>query len=720
MRPSSATRWGAGLATGASEGIGVFPSILLATVYAVAASVFAFPLALPSAMGAAAVGAALGVVLGPRLARSRLRVLPQAGVVALVLVGSVALRRLVTGDDAIAGLFGASDALALGDVLLFGGGALGVVLGLRAAGTRRAIFVGLEVVVVGAAFAELLLSHRNGAINRPYEIADPILAAGLDPSDFFLAAGAITAVVLALLMMRERSIGRSALHLGAAVLLLGLLVVTTRTSFMPSPPVSGLGRENRGDQQQAWDPTRNPPPRGGRGSPPTAVVIFHDEYSPPNGIYYFRQGALSQYNGNRLVQATRDDVDRDLPAGFPSGPTAVPELPPSQVGRTLLETTVALLGEHPKPFGLEAPIELAPAENPDPARFRRTYRVTSSALSADLVSMADTPAGDPRWNAEQWAHYTAAPDDPRYLELARRILEEQLPPELHQSPVAKMAAITDWLGREGKYSTRHRQTGNEDATATFLFGDKIGYCVHFAHAATYLLRAVGVPARVATGYMVDEATRQGGSSLVINDDRAHAWPEIYLEGHGWIVSDVYPQTILDPPPPPPDPELQRILGEMARGQQQDNPVARQIREELLTGVGRRARSTALILLAAFAAICAFGFAVKLWRRARPLWARLESWPRVAYRAELDRLAELSLRRAPGESPEAFAERVAASSPRFRELARVHVAHAFGSRTALAHASELRAAKRRSGLGRAFPAWRRLLGALHPFSWIFSR
>ncbi len=698
----------------AGRSIGCLPTVLVASVYAAAAAVFAFPLALPSAMTAGAAGAAIGALLGPLLATSRLRTGPQLLVVAAVIAAAVALRALATGDGGVAGFLGPSVALELGDALLFGAGALGVALGLRAAGTRRAVFVGLEVVVIGAAFAALLLSHRNGAINRPFELADPILAAGLDPTNLFVGAGALTAVVFALLLMRERSVGRSVLHVLSALLVLALLVFTTRTFFMPEPPVRGLEAQQQEQEQ--------PQPRGGGSgrSPPTAVVIFHDEYSPPNGVYYFRQSAQSHYNGTRLVEAARGDVDRDLPRGFPAAPTSVAELPPSQVGRHLLETTVALMGEHPKPFGLEAPIELAPTENPDPSRFRRVYRVTSSARTSDLLSMVDARGGDPSWTDEQRAHYTQAPSDPRYHELAERILEEMLPPERRDSAVAKMVAITEWLGREGSYSTRRRHPGTEDATSSFLFGDKIGYCVHFAHAATYLLRSVGVPTRVANGYMVEEASRQGGSSLVITDDRAHAWPEIYVEGQGWIVSDVYPQNVLDPPPPPPDPELQRVLGEMARGQHQDNPVARQIREELLAGIGRRARSFSVSVLAVVAALVAFGFLVKLWRRLRPLWVRLEAWPRVAYRAELDRLAEVSLRREPGESPEAFAERVAARSLRFRALTDVHVARAFGSKSALARAAALRAAMPESGLSRAFPAWRRLLGALHPYSWLFSR
>ena len=79
------------------------------------------------------------------------------------------------------------------------------------------------------------------------------------------------------------------------------------------------------------------------------------------------------------------------------------------------------------------------------------------------------------------------------------------------------------------------------------------------------MRSLGVPARVATGYAVSESARQGGSSLLLSGAASHAWPEIYIDGYGWVVLDVYPERALDPPEQPMDADLQRLLGELARG-----------------------------------------------------------------------------------------------------------------------------------------------------------
>jgi hypothetical protein len=260
----------------------------------------------------------------------------------------------------------------------------------------------------------------------------------------------------------------------------------------------------------------------------------------------------------------------------------------------------------------------------------------------------------------------------------------------------------------------------EDPTADFLFGDRIGYCVHFAHAAVYLMRTLGIPARVGAGYVVDEAARQGGSSILVTGANSHAWPEFYVDGVGWVVSDVSPAQSLDPPPPPPDPDLQRLLGEMARGlkplpQSEDRPL-----EPLIAAAhALRYWATRGVLLGG-AVILLVLYLVKFWRRATPLFARA-GLPRVLYRADLDRLAELRLRREFGETRESFARRIAELAPSFVPLTQQHLAAKF-AREGRFDDRQLRT------LSRAFAQelragvswWRRWLGALLPWSWILSR
>ena len=77
----------------------------------------------------------------------------------------------------------------------------------------------------------------------------------------------------------------------------------------------------------------------------------------------------------------------------------------------------------------------------------------------------------------------------------------------------------------------------EDFVEFFLLESRQGYCVHFATAATALLRAMGIPARYAEGYAVP-AGEEGW--VDVPDYNAHAWVEVYFGGAGWIPFEVTP------------------------------------------------------------------------------------------------------------------------------------------------------------------------------------
>ena len=372
---------------------------------------------------------------------------------------------------------------------------------------------------------------------------------------------------------------------------------------------------------------------------PLAVVLLHDDYSPPGGMYYFRQAAFSQFNGRRLVAATRDGVDDDVASHFVFEPTRLPGAPSGSPQRVELETTVALLAEHNRPFALESPLELRPEPNPDPGRFRRVYRARSAAFSADWAELLGRQVGAPGWDEDVLEYYLRSPADSRYGDLAEQIVSE-LPDWAQSDPVARGLKITHWLSKEGIYSLKSGHAAADDPTADFLFGDRTGYCVHFAHAAVYLMRELGVPARVGTGYAIEEAARQGGSAILLSAANSHAWPELYVEGVGWVVADVAPERSLDPPPGPPDGDLQRLLGEMARGldpippseQRPFEPVVRLAR--VLPAMIGRALTVLLPLL------LVLGYLIKLWRVLSPGLVRRGSRARLAYRAQLDRLSEV--------------------------------------------------------------------------------
>lgn len=86
---------------------------------------------------------------------------------------------------------------------------------------------------------------------------------------------------------------------------------------------------------------------------------------------------------------------------------------------------------------------------------------------------------------------------------------------------------------------------NADFTAYFLEESRSGYCVHFATAATVLLRALGLPARYAEGYIVTRADYDkepdAEGYIAIEDTHAHAWVEVYDPAQlDWIPVEMTP------------------------------------------------------------------------------------------------------------------------------------------------------------------------------------
>ena len=76
----------------------------------------------------------------------------------------------------------------------------------------------------------------------------------------------------------------------------------------------------------------------------------------------------------------------------------------------------------------------------------------------------------------------------------------------------------------------------EEVVDDFLFNTRRGFCGHYASSFVFLMRAVGIPARVVNGYQGGEVSPITGTVLVHQFD-AHSWAEVWLEGKGWVRFD---------------------------------------------------------------------------------------------------------------------------------------------------------------------------------------
>ena len=630
------------------------------------------------------------------------------GAASLALAG-MAAGSLISGSVLVAGLFGPIAAFHLAEGLKWLCFSFALTGAVRMLALRSGAGGVIEVLLVATGFVIILSAHRNGMINRPFLLGDFALSRGLDPATALLVLGCGAVLLLAALLLIEENRRRLPYHFALFGLLCLSLVGFVRAFGLPTPQMTddlGLTGNNA---QQRENPFHDGENNTGNKQAPVAIVVFRDDYEPAGGAYYFRESAYSQWNGYMLDFTSHPEMDRDL---IPAPGAPAREIVSSD-GRKPVTTTIGTLAPHRSPFGLVAPVALENTPNPNNLRFKRTWNAHSLVPEFDLNELFGAVVGNPDWPDAVRGEYLRLPDDPRYGELARSITAG-LRPQYAADPFAQAWAVKTWLDRNGIYSLANDHADAADPAASFLFGDLTGYCMHFAFASTYMLRSLGIPARVGIGYSVPAANRGGGSSLLIQAIHGHAWPEVYFAGYGWVIVDPAPQRTLVDMSTDPQNELQQLLGDMLRGEESFEEF---LRQQAAGAIDWRLLLNALpALLAAFALA---GYGVKLYRLWIPALAGLGLQYRLSYRAALDQLAAVGIHRRFGESREDFARRAGTTAPALEAMTAWHLAHALGGRPGKEDWSGMRrrlGAEIRGNIG----AGRRLLAVLHPFSWLRAR
>ncbi len=106
--------------------------------------------------------------------------------------------------------------------------------------------------------------------------------------------------------------------------------------------------------------------------------------------------------------------------------------------------------------------------------------------------------------------------------------------------------LTDHLRNSGQYKyslDASVQDSNIDAVEDFLFNRKQGHCEYFASALTLMLRAVGIPARLASGFKGGDTNASTGY-FIVQQRHSHVWVEAFLDQQ-WVILDPTPASRSD-------------------------------------------------------------------------------------------------------------------------------------------------------------------------------
>jgi hypothetical protein len=154
------------------------------------------------------------------------------------------------------------------------------------------------------------------------------------------------------------------------------------------------------------------------------------------------------------------------------------------------------------------------------------YTVKSADVEPS-VQQLDHAVRPPASITKQYLKFTS-PASAQLLALARQHTAGA------KTSYQKAVALENWFtSGEFTYNLHAGQPDTPAGLINFLTKTRQGYCQQFAFAMAALARLVGIPSRVAVGYTAGIRQRDGKTWQVTTAD-AHAWPELYFQGAGWL------------------------------------------------------------------------------------------------------------------------------------------------------------------------------------------
>jgi transglutaminase-like putative cysteine protease len=326
-----------------------------------------------------------------------------------------------------------------------------------------------------------------------------------------------------------RALTGGAAKLGALAVVAALIVPILVPHFPPRYLTDGLGRST--------------------GSGGVGTVGFNDTIDLRNSLVSTDETAILRYTSTgpanvplRAVATSYYSRGEWRVAGRSGqGPDRPVPLPPQSDRREYIMTVSDNVLRAPRlaaPYPVVTPAIEGTAFTIDPVtrdvRVERTvdsYQVTYADVNPPVSKLR--AAGDPT-SPDILAEDLAIPD-------VAADLVQQWSDDVTEGATTdydRAVAIQSHLRDTTRYTysldlgeTPTDDSGQELDPITAFFETRRGYCTQFATAMIMLARAQGIPARMAIGFI--PGTRDGSSNIVRAYD-AHAWPELYFEGSGWL------------------------------------------------------------------------------------------------------------------------------------------------------------------------------------------
>ena len=332
----------------------------------------------------------------------------------------------------------------------------------------------------------------------------------------------------------------AALRIGVAALVAGLVVGALVPTLSEGSLATGLGGGSGGSTGTALDPVAE---MAGQLTMPEPIPLLRMDTSVADPGY-LRAVTLDEYDdtdgwtiSNLGGEESIADNDRLAP------------LPPRQQARTVTATIRVI--DHNDRF---LPVPVSPLSvrmhdgqgedwrfdsgsgtvyGRDATTAGRSYTVVATEPRPTATMLAGAEELPSENGVQQ--RYTELPDlDPRILAAVSEVTVDAV------TPYERVRSIHAWLtdrSNNFRYSLA-TEPGTSGSDLVDFLRLRRGYCEQYAGTMAVMVRAAGIPARVALGYTPGDEQRDG-SRLITSDD-AHAWVEVYFQSYGWVPFDPTP------------------------------------------------------------------------------------------------------------------------------------------------------------------------------------
>jgi transglutaminase-like putative cysteine protease len=284
---------------------------------------------------------------------------------------------------------------------------------------------------------------------------------------------------------------------------------------------------------------------------------------------YLRLAGLDSFDGFTWRLGTTDDGSYRPDAGslFSARDVLPPEEPATATTPIFVDVEVLALEN------IYVPVPYQPVQILGPNRGDMVWS-TEGGFLATWDTVDGELAGQPRVGVREGFEYRvqAARPTPTFDQLSEVVYDEAtlarwtaLPREYPalraqadevfaeagaETVVEQALALQDWFARDGgfTYDLDVPALRGDDALERFVLEDQVGYCEYFATGMAVMLREVGIPARVAVGFLPGQLTTEADpaagrelNEFTVSTRDAHAWVEVLFPDYGWVTFEPTPR-----------------------------------------------------------------------------------------------------------------------------------------------------------------------------------